>query len=125
MDYSQNPFVQRSRETMDIFLMESNCARAVKEMQNYDKTFELYKLSFEAEEIFKEFFCNYLSGDVEYLEKMCANAALAVVKAEIKRRETEGWKYKVEEYIDLDFPVFLGGQIPDKSTPQFSFTIQV
>jgi len=28
-------------------------------------------LAFEAEEIFKEFYCNFLSGNIEYIEKVC------------------------------------------------------
>lgn len=66
--------------------METGCARAVKEMQKYDKDFDLADLHFEAEEIFKEFFCNFLSGNVEYLDKVCGKAALTVVKSDIKRR---------------------------------------
>jgi len=52
-------------------LTESSTARAIKEMQKYDPTFDLQELNFEAQEIFKEFFCNYLSGNLEYLEKVC------------------------------------------------------
>jgi len=36
-------------------------------MKKYDKDFDLENLTFEAEEIFKEFFCNYLAGNKEYL----------------------------------------------------------
>jgi len=43
-------------------------------------------LPYEAEEIFKEFYSNYLSGNLEYIEKVCGKAALAVVKTEVKRR---------------------------------------
>jgi len=32
------------------------------------------------EEIFKEFFCNFLAGNMPYLEKVCAKEGLAVVK---------------------------------------------
>jgi hypothetical protein len=66
--------------------MESGCARAIKEMQRFDKDFDLVKLHFEVEEIFKEFFCNYLNGNLKYLEKVCGKAALAVVKTELARR---------------------------------------
>lgn len=95
-------------------MLESSCARAVKEMQKYDREFDLLDLSFEAQEIFKEFFCNFLSGNLEYLEKVCGKAALAVIKSEIKMRQTDGWKYKYDDFLDMDFPNFLGGQIPDK-----------
>jgi hypothetical protein len=86
IDNTQNPMVQRARQVSDTILMESSCARAVKEMRQFDREFDLQDLSFEAEEIFKEFYCNYLSGHLIYLEKVCGKQALAVVKTEVKRR---------------------------------------
>lgn len=47
IDSTQNPFVQRTREALDLALMESSCARAVKEMQLYDKDFDLLELTYE------------------------------------------------------------------------------
>lgn len=93
VDNTQNPLVQRTREVADLFLTESNCARAVKEMQKYDRDFDLLNLNIEAEEVFKEFFCNYLAGNVKYIEKVCGRQALAMSKTEIERRKKEGWKY--------------------------------
>jgi hypothetical protein len=43
--------------------------------------------------------------------------ALAIIKGEIKRRETEKWKYKYEDILDSDFPFFLGAQVPEKAPP--------
>jgi hypothetical protein len=94
---------------MDLVMLESSCARAVKEMQKYDKDFNLLDLNFEAQEVFKEFFCNYLSGNLEYIEKVCGKAGLAVAKTEIKRRQAENWKYKYDDILDLNMPNFLGG----------------
>ena len=88
--------------------MESSCARAVKDMQTYDPEFDLLELTYEVQEIFNEFFCNYLAGNVEDLEKVAAGPALAIIKAEIKRRQTEFWKYKYEDILDSEFPNFLG-----------------
>jgi hypothetical protein len=106
-------------------MTESGCARAVKEMQKYDRDFDLLALTYETEELFKEFFCNYLSGNIKYIDKVCGKAALAVVKSEITRRTTEGWKYKYEDILDIKSPNFLGGFIPDKQPPSFSFTIEI
>lgn len=86
IDSTQNPFVQRTREVLDLALLESSCARAVKEMQLYDKEFDLLELTYEVQEIFNEFFCNYLAGNLPYIEKVCGSAALAIVKSEIKLR---------------------------------------
>jgi hypothetical protein len=58
-------------------------------MKKFDKEFDILSLHYETEELFKEFFCNYLSGNMKYIEKVCGKTALAVVKAEIARRNTE------------------------------------
>jgi hypothetical protein len=71
----------------------------------------------EVAEIFKEFFCNYLSGNKQYIEKVCGKTALAIVKSELQRRQTENWKYKYDDILDCQSPVFLGAHVPDKSTP--------
>ena len=105
--------------------MESSTARAVKEMKRYDPEFDLINLNYEAEEIFKEFYCNFLTGHTEYLDKVCGKAALAICKSEVKRRQTEGWKFKYDDILDCGQTNFTGGQVPDKQPPQFAFTIQV
>ena len=48
----------------DVVLTESNTARAIREMQKYDREFDLVDLHYEAQEVFKEFFCNYLNGNL-------------------------------------------------------------
>lgn len=94
-------------------------------MKKYDPTFDIQELHYEAEEVFKEFFCNFLAGNLEYLEKVSGRAGLAIVKGDIKRRETEGWRYKYSDILDSGNVQFLGGQVPEKQPPQFTFTIQV
>jgi hypothetical protein len=70
--------VQSGRQVIDIAFIESGTAKAVKIMKLYDKEFDIEELPFEAEEVFKEFYCNYLSANVEYLEKVSGSTALAV-----------------------------------------------
>lgn len=101
----------------DLVFMESSCGKAIKEMQRYDPHFNLEELSFEAEEIFKEFFCNFLSGNVEYLEKVAGGQALAVTKSDVKVRKTENWDYMFHDILDCGGINFLGGMIPDKGNP--------
>ena len=45
--------------------------KAVLKTRLYDADFDLEQLSFESEEIFKEFFCNYLAGNQKYLDLVC------------------------------------------------------
>jgi len=68
VDHSQNPTVQAASQVTDKLFNESQCGRAVRHMQKYDAEFDLEDLSYEAEEVFKEFFCNYLSGNLKYIE---------------------------------------------------------
>lgn len=125
IDNSQSPVIQSTRQATDMIFMESNCARAIKEMKKYDPNFDILELDYEAEEVFKEFFCNFLEGNLEYLEKVCGMAGLAVVKGDLKVRETEGWRHKYTDFLDLRNVNFLGGQIPEKMPPQFTYTIEV
>ena len=125
IDNTQNPLVQTSRRAVDLAFTESGLARAIKEMQKYDPEFDLQELHYEAEEIFKEFYCNYLNGNLQYIEKVCGKAGLAIAKSEINRRNSEGWKYKYDDILNINHPNFLGGLIPEKSPPQFTFTIEV
>ena len=90
-------------------------------MEAYDPYFDFDDLETEATEIFQEFYCNFLAGNLEYLEKVSGGVALAICKAEIKRRETEGWKYKYEEVLDCSKAVFNSGQM-DK-VPSFTYIV--
>lgn len=125
LDNTQNPFVQRSREVIDIAFIESGTAKAVKHMKAYDRDFDINELPFEAEEVFKEFFCNFLSGNLDYIESVSSSTALALVKAELKRRKEEGWEYRYTDILDSGNVQFLGGMVPEKQPPNFSFTINV
>lgn len=109
----------------DSLLRESSTASAVREMQKYDPTFDLQELNFEVQEIFKEFFCNYLEGNLAYLEKVCGMAGLAIVKSEVKRRETEGWRYRYTDVLDCGQVNFLGANVLEKGVPHFTFTVAV
>lgn len=70
IETTQNPLIRTTREVADVVFLESGAARAVKEMKKYDPTFDIQELHYEAEEVFKEFFCNFLAGNLEYLQKV-------------------------------------------------------
>jgi hypothetical protein len=55
-------------------------------MQAYDPYFDFEELEQEASDIFQEFYCNFLSGNLEYLEKVSGGPALAICKTDIKQR---------------------------------------
>jgi len=78
-------------------------------MQAYDPYFEFEELENEATEIFKEFYTNFLVGNLEYLEIVSGGPALAICKTEIKRRKTEKWAYKYEEMLDCGRATFNSG----------------
>lgn len=124
VDASQNPVVQRTSQAVDLVFQESGCARAVKEMKKYDADFDIEELTYEAEEIFQEFFCNYLAGNAKYMDKVCGGPALGTTKAMIQIMEKEGWQYKYEELLNCGNAIFQGGQIADRM-PQFTYHIEV
>ena len=80
-------------------------------MEAYDPYFDFDELEIEATEFFKEFYCNFLSGNLDYLETVSAGPALAICKTEIKRRATEHWKYKYDEMLDCTKATFNSGQM--------------
>ena len=57
-------------------------------------------LNDEAMEIFQEFYCNFLSGNTEYLELVTGGTASALRKAHIEVREKEGWRFRYEELLN-------------------------
>ena len=90
-------------------------------MEAYDPYFDFNELETEAIEIFKEFYCNFLSGNLEYLETVSGGPALAICKTEIKRRATEGWKYMYEDLLDCGEASFNSGQMDQ--VPSFTYII--
>jgi hypothetical protein len=78
-------------------------------MQAYDPYFDFDDLEIEATEIFKEFYCNFLTGNIEYLETVSGGPALAICKTEIKRRAVEHWEYKYDEMLDCGKATFNAG----------------
>jgi len=53
-------------------------------MQKYDADFNLEDLTDEAKEIFQEFYCNFLSGNRDYIEIVCGGTARALCKSLIE-----------------------------------------
>lgn len=92
--------------------------------RRYDADFELENLTFEAEEIFKEFYCNFLAGNKDFLDLVCGDAVLPLCKAWIDIRTKEGWKYKFEEFLDCGFAQFQGAKI-EEGKPHFTYHFEV
>lgn len=70
IENTQNPAIQAAVNVSDYVYTESSCAKAIKAMEQYDPYFKFDELEVEAADIFREFYCNFLSGNVEYLEKV-------------------------------------------------------
>ena len=93
-------------------------------MKKYDPDFDIEELLYEAEEIFKEFYCNYLTGNQDYLDLVCGSTASGLVKSSIELRVKEGWTYKYDELLNCGPCFFMGGQIAD-NIPMFTYHIEV
>ena len=91
--------------------METQAARAVKAMQAYDPYFDFDELEVEAREIFKEFYCNFLAGNLDYLNQVSAGPALAICKAEFRGRKEGNWSYKYQDLLDCGNAAFQSGEI--------------
>lgn len=75
IETSQSPVVQGGVMVAEKLKADTAWAKAVQEMLRYDPEFNIEDLTFEAKEIFMEYYCNYLSGNVEYLKKVSSGEA--------------------------------------------------
>lgn len=69
-------------------------------------------------------FCNYMTGNQAYMDKITAGTAHAWFKAMIELRQKEGWSYKVEELLDVRLVTFMSARIIE-GVPCFVYTIEV
>ena len=124
MDHSQSPIVQRSMTVIDKVQGDTACGKAILNMQEYDQDFDIEDLTHEVEELTKEFFCNYLTGNQEYIDTVMGGPAHSFCKAMIELRLKEKWTYKLEELIDVRFVDFRKGRLTE-GRPQFTYQVQV
>ena len=61
---------------------ESECGQAIINMQAYDPHFDLNELEAEAGDIFAEFYCNFLTRNLDYLKEVSGGVALGKCKAD-------------------------------------------
>jgi hypothetical protein len=99
VETTQNPVVGTARTFSDYVFKETDVSRAISKMKQYDPEFDILDLHYEVEEIFMDLYDNFLVGDLEYLTKFCGEAALAVIKTELMRREKEKWEHKYKELL--------------------------
>ena len=116
--------MQGTSQLFDKVSSDSPVAAAVNSMKKYDPDFDFEELQDEAMEIFQEFYCNFLTGNKEYLDMVCGGTAGAICKAHIDLRDKEGWRFKYEEVLCASNCFFQGGMLENR-VPQFSFTIEV
>lgn len=90
-------------------------------MQQYDPYFAFADLEVEAGDIFREFYCNFLAGNLDYLQTVSGGVALAGCKGELQRRKKEGWINRYDEFLDCGDAVFNSGQMDQQ--PSFTFII--
>jgi len=45
-------------------------------MEKYDPEFNFLEMHFEVEEVFREFYCNFLDGNMDYVKSVTAGEAV-------------------------------------------------
>jgi len=103
---------------------DTACGKAILNMQEYDPDFDIEDLTHEVEELTREFFCNYLSGNLEYIDKVMGGPAHSFCKAMIELKVKEKWVYKLEEVIDVRLVDFRKGRVSD-GRPHFTYHVVV
>ena len=97
--------------------------KAIAAMKRYDPDFEFFEMQYEVEEVFREFYCNFLDGNKDYVKALTAGEA-SIMQALIELREKEGWEFKYPEVLDASIPEFIGAKMVE-GVPAFTFTIAV
>ena len=121
VETTQNPVVGTARTFSDYVFKETDVSRAIAKMKMYDPEFDILDLHYEVEEIFMDLYDNFLVGDLEYLTKFCGEAALAVIKTELMRREKEKWEHKYKELLFWNDANLISGNVAEDGRPSFSF----
>lgn len=125
VETSENRFISTTRDIASIVTTESAGSAATRIMQKFDPEFDLVELHLESVEIFTEYFNAFLRGDLEYLEKFSAEAALGKAQGELKIREEQGWVPETQELIFIkEFPTFNGAKVQN-GIPYFTFTHEI
>ena len=70
--------VRGAAHAHDKFRSETGTAKAVLAMQRYDPEFDFESMHFEVEEIFREFYCNFLDGNMDYIKALTSGEAIVV-----------------------------------------------
>lgn len=124
IETTENRAVSMTRDVGNLIFSESTTAQATWLMKAYDPDFDLMDLYNESTEIFVDMYNAYLWGDLPYLEKFTGEAALAIIKTELKLWATEGWEPECKELIHVNFPTFMGSGVIN-GRPWFTFTYQL
>lgn len=123
LNHSQNRAVNISMAIYGKVSGDSTTSKAIQAMRMLEKKFDVFELEKDARGIFRDAYNTYLRGDVELLEKMCSEVALAYFKTLIKKREVDGVYPKYEELWDCEPALLVAGQVHEKKLPHFTFSI--
>lgn len=103
IDASHQPLVRGTAMAYDKIRSDTSQAKAVSAMKRYDPEFDFLSMHYEVEEVFREFYCNYLDGNKEYVKYLTTGEA-TIMQALIELREKEKWTYKYPEVLDCSEP---------------------
>lgn len=67
LDASHNPMIRGTAMAYDKIRDDTGQAKAITAMRKYDPEFVFEDLHFEVDEVFREFYVNYLDGNKEYI----------------------------------------------------------
>jgi len=120
---SQNPFIVVSRDLLDKVQVKSTTAHATNLMRKIDPNFDLFEFEKEVDFIFKKFFEAFLNDDIDFLEKVSANAALGMMSGVIKARKELKAECKYKELLWIDKAQFISTNLPEQDNPVFVFRL--
>lgn len=104
---------------------ESDSAKAIKQMKLFDPNFDIYEFEREAKVIFEETYKSYLLGELNVLEKICGETALAYFRVNLRRNKELKVEPKYKNLWNIEEVRFTKGFVADTSKlPVFIFTVK-
>ena len=122
---SYNPAVVLFKDVVEKVTVKSTSSEAFIIMRKHDPDFDFYELEHRASIFLKIILKAEFEGNLELIEALCAENALAVESAKIKYRKEKGLEMKLKEPIYIDNAMYHNSVIVDADNVRFQFIINV
>lgn len=122
---SYNPATILLKDLVDKVTVKATSAEAIIIMRKYDPDFDFYELEQKVPSMLKSILKAEFTGDIEFIEAICKETALAIESTKIKFRKEKGLECKIKEPVYIDVAHYHNSVIIDSDNVRFQFIINV